>query len=338
MMTIKKIIDKIFSDNGKISTNESNKTDTFADTLSLDFKRAASEVILEQLKKVEGKYLSTILKQSYFPIISIIFYPNDEKTALETEEFFRVHSQINPNFEKEFFSSILLKEYRTELGARGVVEPTVFPVIQPNTAAADNPTDDELYQITLRGNKKRFGAIIELGALKEKKDEKNSETYEFTSPAKTSNPSQIAASNLSSISVSVFAKDASGEISLNIKPPFIIGRKSTDENSLKKIDIGSMYISRHQLCIFELNQHIYFFIPDEAKLLAVRDESFIIKKMSLIEITNRDISLVIGQPDNTQEIIVDSKKANLFPTIKLSIKNTMNSNLDKTPIPNIDND
>lgn len=336
-MTIKKIIDKIFSENEKVNMSESNKTDTFADTLSLDFKRAASEVISEQLKQVEGKYLSAILKQSYFPITSIIFYPNDEKTALETEEFFRVHSQINPNFEKEFFSSILLKEYRTELGARGIVEPNVFPAIQPNIAARDNPTDDELYQITLRGNKKRFGAIIELGNLKERRNEKNIEIFDSEISSKLLNSSQIA-SNLSKSLVSIFIKDASGERSQDMKPPFIIGRKSNNEDNLKKIDVNAMYISRHQLCVFEIDQHIYVFIPNEAKLLGVEGGSSVIEKMSLIEITSKDLSLVIGQPDNAREIIVDPKKANLFPTIKLNIQNFTNKSFDKTPIPSIDDD
>ena len=156
----------IFSKKKETEIPKEKSTDLFADSLALDFKRVAIEEILKQLHATEGKYLSSILNSSYFPIDLITFHPLDKATALETEEFFRIHTEINADFEDSFFSGILLKDYQTNHGAKAKLTKDCSISIQPGMNSLDDPTSEEAYQISLRGNRKKYSATVKLGTLK----------------------------------------------------------------------------------------------------------------------------------------------------------------------------
>ena len=61
---MKNYFKKFFNKDETFFENTHELTDSFADGLALDLKRSAIDAVLNQLKKSEGKYLSTILKQS----------------------------------------------------------------------------------------------------------------------------------------------------------------------------------------------------------------------------------------------------------------------------------
>ena len=317
-------------------------TDSFADSLSLEFKRLAIEEILNQLHMTEGKYLSSILKSSYFPIELIIFHPLDNSTALETEEFFRIHSEINPHFEDTFFSNLLLKEYQTNHGAKALLK-TGCPIsIQPDIHSLDDPTPEETYQISLRGNRKRFSVTVKLGALKaneapriQTEARSKSSIHHFGRPMNTSSLSKVEHSNTQ---LAIQISDGKGESQLISTLPLIIGRESSDlvASGMTKATVSAMYISRNQLNIFELNNQIFAFIPEDAKLTGVYGDKHILEKMHLYEITDKGLSITFGQPLDTKTVIVEANTPKLYPSISIKIaKGTTGITLDSTPIPNV---
>jgi len=332
----------------------SKSTDSFADTLAVDFKRAVSDAIYQELQKLEGKYLSSTLKQSYFPIEAIAFHPIGHSTAIELEEFFRIHSEIDASFEKNFFNSILQQEYKTKQGGLAILQPSLIPVIQPNESSLDNPTPDESYQISLRGNKKRISASVRLGSPKQKIGTE-SKTIQTKEPAKSETSNSFGtvrrvntqatdknsiniSSNEHEISLALQISDGNGISNLIVETPFVIGRNAPDNSDagLKKISVNGMYASRKQLTIFQLNSSVYAFIPNDAKLCAVANSSEIIEHMHLIEITSNALEITFGQPPNMDKIAVDKKQPQLYPSIVVRKININESNrLESTPIPGI---
>jgi len=329
-------------------------TDSFADTLAVDFKRAASDAIYQELQKFEVKYLSSTLKHSYFPIEAIAFHPIGHSIAIELEEFFRIHSEIDSSFEMNFFNSILLKEYKTKQGGLAILQSNLTPVIQPNESSLDNPTPDETYQISLRGNKKRISATVRLGSPKPK-IAREPEIFGNKDPIKLgksnlgatsrrphshvikNTPIDIAGSN-QEISLALQISDGNGISNLIIKTPFMIGRNSPDnpETSFKKISINGMYLSRKQLLVFQLNGTVYAFIPEEAKLCAIANSSKIIEHMHLLEISSNGLEITFGQPPNLEKISVDKEQSQLYPTIIVRKINPDDTDrLESTPIPSI---
>lgn len=348
---MKKYINKFFNTSNIGKMNEAPLTDSFADNLSLDLKRSANEAILTALKRNQEKYLSSILKQSYFPIESLVFHPLDNNTALQTEEFFRIHSEIDLEFEKNFFANLMLKEYRTELGACARPSEHLIPSIQPNIASMDNPTSDESYQITLRGNKKRFAAEVKLGVLKAQNSPAPTKSeVDQTTVAIPTQKTQNRATQENFISqdnpnkylqneanISIHVRDASGEHHYNIKTPCIIGRETaeTSDSHFEKINVQGMYISRHQLTIFQLNGIPYLFVPKEASLTGVLGRRGILQKMHLLEIDSTGLTMTLGQPADSMQTSVDPSNPNLYPTLQIKRADHFHNHHESTPIPKV---
>ena len=67
--------------NKKTVELNTQKTDEFADKISLELKTSAVEAITQILEEKEGKYLKSILETSFFPLQSLVFVPSDFETA-----------------------------------------------------------------------------------------------------------------------------------------------------------------------------------------------------------------------------------------------------------------
>lgn len=340
---MKNFFRKIFKKDEIYINNDQPLTDSFADSLAIDLKRSAIDAVLSQLKKSEGKYLSTILKQSYFPIESLVFHPLDNATALETEEFFRIHSEIDQEFEIKFFKNILLKEYRTDMGASAMAPIDLLPSVQPNAQSIDNPTGDESYQITLRGNKKKFSAEVKLGVLKQKPNaaddmhkQINPENSAIRKIDRGTGSEELQVRQVAN-SVTVNITDGSGEHHHTIQTPFLLGRKSADEAGigLDKINIDGMYVSRNQMIVFTLNDVVYGFIPKDASLVGVAGRRGNLQKLQLLEIDYSGLTITFGQPITSISPTVDSSKPNLYPTIHIRRGESAPEGHGATPIPRI---
>ena len=64
----------------------SNNTDNFADTLLVELKASSTSAIIKAVNKIESKYMKSVLEESYFPLQSLTFVPNDVEVA-RFEEF-----------------------------------------------------------------------------------------------------------------------------------------------------------------------------------------------------------------------------------------------------------
>lgn len=316
-------------------------SDSFADSLALDLKRCSIEAILAALSKLEGKYLSTILQSSYFPVESIVFSPLDNETSIEIDNFFKIHSAIDPCFEQTFYRTILLKEYRTEHGGVAIPLEQIILTVQPSEGSADNLTEEEAYQITLRGSKKRFNAQVVLGSPKRIPDVKNSQTPSSASKAREEPAFDTIAERLFESAsfdtrVEVTINDADGVVKKAISLPIILGREGASgfQGIENKQLINAKFVSRNQMIVFCVGAKTYFFIPESSKLLAVRDGREILNKMSLIEISNHPISITFGQPENAQGIFVKANDPALYPTITLKLASASVA-ANATPIPHV---
>lgn len=353
-MKIPSIIKNIISSKTSNEEAHGKLTDSFADTLSVDLKRAATEAIYAELQKSEEKYLSTILRQSYFPVESLAFHPIGHTTAIELEEFFRVHSEIDPSFEANFFSSVLLKEYRTNQGALAVLPADITPIIQPNESSLDNPTNEESYQISLRGNKKRFAATAKLGSPKQRikpepviakvPETKASLDSQMIQPPSTRLSSAFKRSQPlptpqnSECLLSVQITDGNGVSNITVSTPFIVGRHdaSSDESGLKKVSVNGMYASRKQLMVFQLSGVVYAFVPSEAKLWAIANSSEVLKNLQLFEIENGENEITFGQLPDSNHIAIDKSQSQLYPTISIRKINQLEADRsESTPIPGV---
>jgi hypothetical protein len=159
----------------------------------------------------------------------------------------------------------------------------------------------------------------------------------ITSSFKLGNISTNTTKVLQEVMLAIQVFDANGQTSLIEVLPFIIGREEpTAGETLKKISINGMYLSRKQLIIFQLNDIVYAFVPNEAKLCAVINSNEILKNLQLIEIGTQEITLIFGQTPETNQITVDKNQPQLYPSI--TIRKINSSELignNKTPIPSV---
>lgn len=316
-------------------------SDSFADSLALDLKRCSIEAILATLSKLEGKYLSTILQSSYFPVESIVFAPLDNETSVEIDNFFKIHSAIDPSFEQSFYRTILLKEYRTEHGGVAMPSEQIVVTVQPTESSADTLTEEEAYQITMRGSKKRFNAQVVLGSPKRIPGGKSFQSVSSTGKEREEPTLDRASERFfekASLNtrIEVTINDANGFVKKVIPLPTILGREGDSgfQGIENKQLINSKFVSRNQIVVFGVGEKTFFYIPESSKLLAVMDGKKILNKMSLVEISNQPISVTFGQPENAPGILVQANEPALYPSITLKMV-PASVVLNATPIPHV---
>ena len=206
----------------------------------------------------------------------------------------------------------------------------------------DTLTSDEAYQINLRGNRKKFTAIIELGKITadqiggNKSNIPNSEakSNDFIVEVKKSNDVLRNGETKTQISIQINDKDGHRELLATL--PVVFGRESDSEmiSNQQKIDIRSTYISRNQFIVFEINQTVYGFVPKEAKLTAVLGRRGTLRPLSLIEIDKNGLQMTFGQPINSAVNIVNSDNPELYPSITIRLcSDTAHASM--TLVPNV---
>ena len=332
----------IFSSDNSVKQDNYPITDSFADNLILEFRSTVNDAVLSELDKFQEKYLSNILRQSHFPIVAISIIPADHEIAKSVDEFFRIHSEIDKDFEQNFFTKHLQTEFRTPKGAKAIITKNVSFNIQPSHLGTDTLTSDEAYQINLRGNRKKFTAIIELGKITadqiggNKSNIPNTEakSNDFIVEVKKSNDVLRNGETKTQISIQINDKDGHRELLATL--PVVFGRESDSEmiSNQQKIDIRSTYISRNQFIVFEINQTVYGFVPKEAKLTAVLGRRGTLRPLSLIEIDKNGLQMTFGQPIDSAVNIVNSDNPELYPSITIRLcSDTAHASM--TLVPNV---
>ena len=336
-MTFFSKLKKTLFETNNSSDEENLSVETFADNFILEIRRAVHEEIVLELKKNEGRFLSKILKNSYFPIESISLIPFDHEVALKANEFFRAHSELNTDFEKDFLVNNLPIEYRSSKGARALITKNTLLTIKPSRLGTDIPTQDESYQITIRGKKKLFTAEISIGSII---DDSKKSALSSTATSQSLNQvipqlNEVFSGDLRK-KISITIEDKNGKSELNLELPLIIGRSNPEENygEYQKINIESTYISRNQFVIIDILGTIYGFIPSEAKLTAVSGRRGTLRPLSLIKIDSQGLFLTFGQPLDVASIVVDHQRPELYASVKIKPYD-LKPQTSLTPVPNV---
>ncbi len=316
---------------GYEKTISSNNTDNFADTLLVELKASSTSAITNALSKIEGKYMKSVLEESYFPLQSLTFVPNDVEVARTLEEFFRVHEDINPDFRKVFCKSFLQKEYFSDRGAKVIIDDKFVPIFKIDVSSLEERSEDEKYLISIKGRKILFSSHANLGNPKK----------DYTREAGRINVN--ADSELKEVKNKVVVKllisDKDGHRSENVTLPTLIGKNPDNaciDFGITPIYIKAKYVSRHQIFIYSILDKMYYFVPDEATLTCRSGEGDIIEHGRNYSVKVSGERLYLGiPPENTRPLNANLDPAE-FPVLEIQPFSHEGKVIsDKTPRPTV---
>lgn len=335
---MKNLIKKFLSSSISKETMDESQ-DSFADNLAIELRQVASDSIITELEKLEKKYLSRILKNSHVPILSITFVPLDRLAAKQIDEFITVHSEVDGQFKEKFLTQILHSEYRTAKNCKALLSDNFSANFQLDGKNIDEPTSDEEFQISLRGKRIRFSAIVNFAPLRpdpKESSRSNASSYENNNNLFSSDDNAFATSRtMTRTQIEISIDDARNPRKLVVELPCLIGRDSTttSESSLPKIEIFGKYISRKQLSIFSLDKKVYAFVPEAATLLPEINESFVLQKLTLESLDETEKSFRFGQTSNNEVRFDSNASFSEYPRVRIKlIQNGRNLHVD-TPLP-----
>jgi hypothetical protein len=306
------------------------QTDEFADRISVELKTAAVEAITQTLEQKEGKYLKSILETSFFPLQSLVFIPSDFETAKAVEEFVRIHQAIDVNFKENFLRSILQSEYRSKRGGTVSVSNEFTSEIQLDKKSVESRSDEESFQISLRGRKILFRALATLGVPVRKGE---------------LSPSKIKENNTNSFlhkaeiarTVKLLITDSGGHRETIESIPLMIGRdpdKSCIDNGVTPIIVSSKFISRRQIYIFSIVDQLFCVVPDTASLTCSTLSG---RKLELGKIYPLDPAsgerFYCGVPLDLDGPLTGNTDPSEFPIIEINFENNFSES--GTPLPKI---
>lgn len=278
-------------------------TDDFADSVMLELKSIASDAIKYALEESEGKYMKSILDESYFMLNSLVITPKDREIAKRFDEFIITHESVDSNFRQHFFQQVLQREYRSVRGGTVRVPLDFSVTIQHGQTSLESMTQDEEFQISLKGRRIQFEAQASLTGPLKKETPSLQETSMFTEPALTATaaarhiaPPFVAGADLAiERQLQIKLVDANGASSHKLSLPATIGRdvQATDQKLIgwHTLQVSATYVSRQQLAIIELQGEYYFFVPEAATLTCMRSDGTTLKRLQLykLPIQHREI-------------------------------------------------
>ena len=304
------------------------QTDEFADRISLELKTSAVEAITHTLEESEGKYLKSILQTSFFPLQSLVFIPSDFDTARSVEEFIRVHQDLDKKFKQKFLRSILQSEYRSKRGGSVSIDKNFVPEIQLDKKSVETRSDEESFQISLRGRKILFRAIATLGTPI-RKDVLSS----------NSNDNSALSDRQKKLSIKILITDSTGHRELTESVPLMIGRdpkKNCIEYGVTPVVIKSKFVSRSQIYIFSIIDEIFCVVPCSASLTCttISGKKLEPGKVYLIDSTSGE-RFYCGYPLDHEGPLTGNTDPSKFPVIEICLQNNFLES--GTPRPKISN-
>ena len=316
---------------GYEKTISSNNTDSFADTLLVELKAASTSAITNAINKIEGKYMKSVLGESYFPLQSLTFIPNDVEVACALEEFFRVHEDINPDFRKVFCESFLQKEYFSDRGAKVIIDDEFVPTFKIDVSSLEEKSEDEKYLISIKGRKILFSSHANLGNPK-KDYTKEDSRINFNANAELKEVKN-------KVVVKLLISDKDGHRSENVTLPTLIGKNPDNaciDFGITPIHIKAKYVSRHQIFIYSILDKMYYFVPDEATLTCRSGEGDILEHGRNYSIKVSGERLYLGlPPENTRPLNANLDPAE-FPVLEIQPFSHEGKVIsDKTPRPTV---
>ena len=309
----------------------SKNTDNFADALLVELKASSTSAITNAVNKIEGKYMKSVLEESYFPLQSLTFVPNDIEVARSLEEFFRVHEDINPDFRKVFCKSFLQKEYFSDRGAKVIIDDEFVPIFKIDVSSLEERSEDEKYLISIKGRKILFSSHANLGNPK-KKFTKGDSSVDVSG---NSELKQVR----NKVVVKLLISDKDGHRSENVTLPTLIGKNPDDaciDFGITPIYIRAKYVSRHQIFIYSILDKMFYFVPDEATLTCRSGEGNILEHGKNYSIKVSGERLYLGVPPETASPLNANVDPSEFPVLEIQpFSHEGKASSDKTPRPTV---
>ena len=309
----------------------SKNTDNFADALLVELKASSTSAITNAVNKIEGKYMKSVLEESYFPLQSLTFVPNDIEVARSLEEFFRVHEDINPDFRKVFCKSFLQKEYFSDRGAKVIIDNEFVPIFKIDVSSLEERSEDEKYLISIKGRKILFSSHANLG------NPKKNFTKGYSREDVTGNSEIKEIKN--KVVVKLLISDKDGHRSENVTLPTLIGKNPDDaciDFGITPIYIKAKYVSRHQIFIYSILDKMFYFVPDEATLTCRSREGNILEHGRNYSVKVSGERLYLGvPPENVRPLTANMDPAE-FPVLEIQpFSHEGKASSDKTPRPTV---
>lgn len=302
----------------------------WAEAIGLELKGLISQAVLTELEQREKKYLQSILAKSQFVIDSLVVIPLDKDASENFESFLQVHEEIDPGFKLRFFRSLMETQYRSARGSLVVVSPDFQPTVQFLSQSLEQPSQDERYQVSLRGRRLNFQVQVSLRG-----------------PVAQSAPSGVAGAAAAAAS-SVFGSavgsnaagslgshpaagadnglllriwDAQGERMLEVTTPFLIGRESPSEaelGGLSFVTLHGQYVSRRHLVVLNVLDETYFFIHDAASLSCLSAGGQLLRPSTVYSMPKHgETRLLFGATSESRDQTFDKAKAAQFPIVEM---------------------
>lgn len=314
----------------------------WAEAIGLELKGLISQTVLAELEQREKKYLQSILAKSQFVIDSLVVIPLDKDASENFESFLQVHEEIDPGFKLRFFRSLMETQYRSARGSVVVVSPDFQPTVQFLSQSLEQPSQDERYQVSLRGRRLNFQVQVSLRG-----------------PVAQSAPSSVAAaagaavgsvfgssSGSSSASPTAGADnslllriwDAQGERMLEVTTPFLIGRESPSEaelGGLSFVTLHGQYVSRRHLVVLNVLDETYFFIHDAASLSCLSAGGQLLRPSTVYSMPKHaEMRLLFGATSENRAQAFDKAQAAQFPIVEMRRRGAQGASVtEATPRP-----
>lgn len=301
-------------------TFKTRSSDSWAEAVRVELKSLVTQAILTELESREEKFLSSILGRSQFSVDSLVVTPLDLDTSGRFEAFLDAHREIDPNFRNDFFRSLLEPQYRSDRGALVIVAPHFQPSVQFLSDSLEQPSEDELYQITLRGRRIRFRVKVVLSGPVPRPAEEPKPP-----PMIDRVPPALARRGSSSDGRHGFVlkiRDAQGERQLEVSSPCLLGREAPASLELEEISfvpLHGRYVSRRHLVLVAVLDETYFFLHEAASLSCISPDGTVLERAAVYAAPrDKSLTFVMGVPEAAGQVASDHIAVDQFPRVEVS--------------------
>jgi hypothetical protein len=310
--------------------------DAFADNVIFELKTVISSAITQALEEREGRYMRSILEESFFSLETLVIKAMDAETSQELESFLANHESINPQFRTQFFGQVLQREYRSTRGASVRVPPDLAPIIEVNPPSLDTATEDETFILSLKGRRVRFEARAVLNGPTSKRP---AAPVNMASAPRATAMGQVfgEAPKSKGSRVHIRWHDQKGSSEKWVQLPALLGREATaslGDTAGSSVDIAGTYVSRRQLVVFETLGQIYCLVPAEASLTCSNEQGDVLRPHALHQLDPATpMRLLTGVPVNS--LTAPSQRENRadYPSIEIGRATQSAPHADATPRP-----
>jgi hypothetical protein len=314
----------------------------WAEAIALELKGLISQAVLAELEQREKKYLQSILAKSQFVIDSLVVIPLNKEASENFESFLQIHDEIDPGFKLRFFRSLMETQYRSARGSQVVVSQDFQPSVQFMSQSLEQPSQDERYQVSLRGRRLNFQVQVTLrGPVAQSASHPFSTVTAAAggaSPPDSPIHSQTSPVACADNELLIRIWDAQGERVVEVKTPVLIGRESPPEEELGGISflaLDGQYVSRRHLVVLNVLDETYFFVHDAASLSCLSATGQLLRSSTLYNMPKLgEMRLLFGATSENRTLAFDKGQAGQFPIVEIRRRGARDTKLtEATPRP-----